>query len=186
MKRDNKTKYALLGVLSQYEGSGYDIKKFIEVSIGYFWKESFGQIYPNLKKLETEGLITSRSVTDQKGSNKIIYNITDTGRAKLKSWLKLPVENANYRNELLLKLFFGSQMSPQDILSHLGAKKNTLEKTLKEYKKIEKNLVADGYQTPDQPFWLITLNYGIRSTKAELEWINTVQENIKTKFKGGK
>lgn len=179
MKRDNKTQYALLGVLTQFEGTGYDIKKFIETSIGYFWQESYGQIYPNLKKMEKEGLISSHRIAESKGTAKINYAITPTGRQKLLDWLRLPVENANYRNELLLKLFFGSQMNSRDITDHLTTRRIALENTLNAYRAIEKNLQSDDCNSPELPYWRITLNYGISTTKAELEWILAVDENIK-------
>lgn len=57
MKRESKTQYALLGILSQCEMNGYEIRKYIESTISFFWSESFGQIYPTLTKLEEEGLI---------------------------------------------------------------------------------------------------------------------------------
>ena len=58
MKRDEAAgKFALLGILSLCPGSGYDIKKMVESSIGYFWSESYGRIYPLLEQLMKEGLI---------------------------------------------------------------------------------------------------------------------------------
>ena len=54
MAKINKTKYAILGVLSQMSGSGYDIKKCCDTSIAYFWNENYGHIYPVLKKMEEE------------------------------------------------------------------------------------------------------------------------------------
>ena len=58
MAKVNKTKYAILGVLSLKPGSVYDIKKFCDKGISYFWNENFGHIYPVLKQMEAEGVIT--------------------------------------------------------------------------------------------------------------------------------
>ncbi|MDS0525904.1 PadR family transcriptional regulator [Clostridium sp. SHJSY1] len=60
MAKTNKTKYALLGALSLMSGSGYDIKKFCDSSIGHFWNENYGHIYPVLQKMEQEELITKQ------------------------------------------------------------------------------------------------------------------------------
>ena len=57
----NKTKYAILGVLDTFPGSGYDIKKYCDKSISYFWNENFGHIYPVLKQMENEGLVSKKS-----------------------------------------------------------------------------------------------------------------------------
>ena len=43
------------------EVSGYDIKKWADWSVGYFyWSPSFSQIYSELKRLESHGYATSR------------------------------------------------------------------------------------------------------------------------------
>src|ERR1035441_9620557 len=52
----NRTAYVLLGLLSiEPNQSGYDLRKAIESSVGYFWGESYGQIYPTLKRLAAGG-----------------------------------------------------------------------------------------------------------------------------------
>ena len=60
--RARSTPYAVLGMLSLSPMSGYDIRKESETSIGFFWSESYGQIYPALRELETRRLIRRRSV----------------------------------------------------------------------------------------------------------------------------
>ena len=50
MAKENRSKYAVLGMLATGPKSGYDIKQTIETSIGHFWNESYGQIYPILKR----------------------------------------------------------------------------------------------------------------------------------------
>lgn len=73
MAKENKSRYALLGVLSVCPGSGYDIKKFMEQSTGYFWSESYGQIYPLLKQLEQEGLATHHTEKQEGKPERYVY-----------------------------------------------------------------------------------------------------------------
>jgi len=61
VSRENKSRYALLGMLSYMPMSGYDLRKFIESSTSNFWSESYAQIYPMLKQLTREGLTTSHT-----------------------------------------------------------------------------------------------------------------------------
>lgn len=85
--KDRKSKYAILGMLSIEPMSGYDIKKEIQESISYFWTESYGQIYPVLKSLVAEKLVTK---TVQKGVGKPdrhVYSLTERGRKELQTWL---------------------------------------------------------------------------------------------------
>ena len=189
MKRENKTQYALLGILTQYECTGYDMKKFIETSIGYFWSESFGQIYPNLKKLEQQGLIRKARTADAKGNDRIVYAITATGRKKLQQWLAKPAEPLAERNELLLKLFFGSQLDHSGIRRHLQRHHEMGEATLKVYADVEKDIAAYKDKSPDYPFWRMTLDYGIERTKMELKWVksaNEILDSIAKKKTGSK
>ncbi|MFQ5352803.1 MAG: PadR family transcriptional regulator [Candidatus Binatia bacterium] len=110
MAAPNRTAYAILGFLTVKPMSGYDVKKAVEASIDNFWKESYGQIYPILKRLSEEGSIEkSESATGGKRPRHL-YTITERGREKLKSWLREPTEPSPVRMELLLKLFFGSQV----------------------------------------------------------------------------
>lgn len=176
MKRENKTQYALLGILTQYECSGYDMKKFIETSIGYFWSESFGQIYPNLKRLEQQGLVRKARTADAKGTDRIIYAITANGRKKLQQWLAKPAEPLAERNELLLKLFFGSQLDAEGMRRHLQRHRETAEATLKEYAGVEHDIASYRDKSPDYPFWRMTLDYGIQRTKMELQWVKSACE----------
>src|SRR4030095_11018715 len=82
-----RSKYAMLGMLSIRPMSGYDIKKAVEGSINYFWTESYGQIYPMLKSLVAERLVT-KTVKKQGGKpDWHVYKLTTHGRKQLHTWL---------------------------------------------------------------------------------------------------
>src|SRR2546430_17623984 len=117
MAKENKSKYAVLGVLSRCPGSGYDIKKFMEQSNSNFWNESYGQIYPILKQLVGEGLATTHAEKQKGKPERYIYTLTVKGQQELARWLNESIEYAVERNELLLKLFFGRHTSPAKISS---------------------------------------------------------------------
>src|SRR5438093_13649890 len=119
MAKENKSRYAILGMLSQGPRSGYAIKRAIEQSVANFWKESYGQIYPILKQLADEGLTTSHAEKQAGKPERYVYTITEQGRAELRRWLSEPIEYAVERNELLLKLFFGKRGSVADNIKHV-------------------------------------------------------------------
>jgi DNA-binding PadR family transcriptional regulator len=60
-KRSSSSKEVLLGLLTVEPMSGYDLGQVIRDSVGHFWNESYGQIYPNLKKLASEGFVSSKT-----------------------------------------------------------------------------------------------------------------------------
>src|SRR5215470_7305675 len=107
MAKENKSRYALLGMLGIRPGSGYDIKKFMEQSTSNFWNESYGQIYPLLKQLSEEGLATSHAEKQEGKPERKIYTLTEEGKDELVNWLGTTVEETPERIEILLKLFFG-------------------------------------------------------------------------------
>ena len=82
MAREKKIDMVILGLLSHDDLSGYDIKKRIDSMISFFWKGSFGNIYPALKDMEEAGLVNRISESDS-GREKIIYKITDKGSESL-------------------------------------------------------------------------------------------------------
>lgn len=113
-----KTRYIVLGLLAHSPQTGYSIKKAIEYQFNHFWQESYGQIYPTLKRLVAEGLAVETADSGN-GRGQITYTITDTGKAVLKDWLSETPEIEKLRYEILLKLSFGSSTEPPVILGHL-------------------------------------------------------------------
>ena len=75
MTKENKSKYALLGILSMCPGSGYDIKKLMEQSTSNFWSESYGQIYPILKQLVAADLATRHTEKQERQTRAICIHV---------------------------------------------------------------------------------------------------------------
>lgn len=178
MAKANKTKYALLGVLNLMSGSGYDIKKFCDSSIGFFWNENYGHIYPVLQKMEKEELVTKRVEQTEGKPSKNIYSITEKGREELKEWLKLPIDQEPVRSELLLKIFLSRDLPVTDLIKNLEQIKENCEKELLQYSNIENLMNSRSEQTSKKTLtlWTITLNNGKQGAEAKLKWCN---ESIK-------
>ena len=181
MPKLNKTKFAILGVLTLKPGSGYDIKKFCDQSISMFWNENFGHIYPVLKKLEAENLVIKSKEENGGRPARYIFSITQAGREALAAWLVEPVEQTPARLELLLKLFFAKNISPEPIL-------NELERMLKKHQTyhencqlIEKKLVEKekGKHDDGYPYWLAAIRYGIYDSEFKIKWVKETIQTIK-------
>lgn len=113
-----KTRFVLLGLLAHSPQTGYTIKKAIEYQFSHFWQESYGQIYPALKTLVSEGLAVEDS-KPQDGRGQIVYSITEAGKEVLKKWLNEAPDIEKLRYEILLKIAFGENTEPEIILGHL-------------------------------------------------------------------
>ncbi|MGE5704103.1 MAG: PadR family transcriptional regulator, partial [Clostridia bacterium] len=102
-------KTIILGFLNDGEMSGYDIKQSFSNSIGFFYDASFGAIYPALRKLEEEGLVTKREIIQSGKPNKILYNITTEGQAVFQKEMMTPIQQPVVRSDMLVKLFFAGK-----------------------------------------------------------------------------
>lgn len=168
MNRSHKTKYALLGMLSQRPMSGYDIKKALQTSTNFFWQESDGQIYPALAKLLADKSIICLAAKANEVRARKVYKITAKGLKELKEWLNKDPVPTIPRNELLLKLFFGLNVPTQINRKHILEHQQMLVKRLAIFKKIEKDLSNDN--SPHLPYWQLTLKFGEYITQAQLDW----------------
>src|SRR5581483_3140252 len=108
MAKSSKSQFAILGMLAILKkSSGYDLKKHMESSTQYFWKETFSSIYPILEDLEKQKLITKLDVPIRNDRKRNVYTLTTAGKDVLEKWLMQVPDDIQVRNELLLKLFFG-------------------------------------------------------------------------------
>lgn len=170
MIRENKSKYAVMGFLSLGPMSGYDIKKMFEQSIINFWNESYGQIYPILKRLVDEGLAT-RSVEKQIGKpDRHVYALTEGGRKELQHWLTEPAEHQKQRIEILLKLFFGRQVPVEDNIRHVERFREVQRQLLQKLGSIEGSVKGEHTGNPDLPYWLMTVSFGQHVYQALIQW----------------
>jgi DNA-binding PadR family transcriptional regulator len=110
----------ILGMLRLGPRSGYDIKRFVDKSTRFFWAASYGQIYPELKRLERAGLIEGES--DPTGNRRrVVYKLTPAGEAALHEWLVSPSLSYELRDEGFLKLFFADALDRAEALELVRA-----------------------------------------------------------------
>jgi PadR family transcriptional regulator AphA len=168
----------LLGLLTIESMSGYDLGQTIRQSIGHFWNESYGQIYPNLKMLAAEGSVTSK-IEKQKGKpDRHIYSITKKGRERLAKWLAVPPQPEVPRNEMLLKLFFGTQVSPDIPIGYLKRMMESESAALERFKTILA-AINKSRQYPDTPYWKMAARFGEIEMEAHLRWADETLAELK-------
>jgi DNA-binding PadR family transcriptional regulator len=142
----------------------------ISQSIGYFWSESFGQIYPALRKLTAEGYVEKKTERQKGRPDRHMYSLTKSGRKRLEEWLMVPATPEVPRNELLLKLFFGSHAPVSASRENVTAFVATHERALKGYAQIVKEIKRERGSDPQAPYWLMTVSYGRHYSEALVKW----------------
>lgn len=168
--RFNSSRYALLGLLSLGPRSGYDLKKLIDGSIAHFWSESFGQIYPILRRLEAEGLARRRSERQNGKPDRQVYSLTSKGQEELQRWLQHPARPEGFRSELLLKLFLGAHVPLDATVRQIQEFRKRQQALLATYAGLERRLRTEAPGHPDLPYWLMTLRYGQCRVDALMRW----------------
>jgi len=167
----NQTGFLILGMLSiESNRSGYDIRKAVESSVSYFWQESYGQIYPTLKRLVAEGLIEPRRPSTRGRPERREYSITARGRASLQEWLASPYREDPPRNEFLLKLFFGRSLPREARLRHIRGFQDKNRHLLAALEELQRQAQTHNAGNPHLPFWMLTLSFGIAHVRASLDW----------------
>jgi DNA-binding PadR family transcriptional regulator len=104
----------LLGFLMRNSMTGYDLKKAFSISFSFFSGLSYGSIYPALKKMEKQGLITQRLEIQDGAPNRKVYTITEAGEAAFLDALRSPFAQEQPKNAFLMRLFFFAHLSPED------------------------------------------------------------------------
>lgn len=179
MARQNKTKYAVLGLLSRSSNSGYDIKKRFEHYIGKFWSESYGQIYPVTRALVAEGSSTCKIERTEGKPDRHVFSITDKGMKELREWLAQPTEPHKERLEVLLKLMCGKHMPMEANVRLIERFRNEWTTHLKSYGEIEAQLRSDFENDPHLPYWLMSVNCGIHLANAYIAWCDETIEALR-------
>jgi DNA-binding PadR family transcriptional regulator len=137
--------WAVLGLLARRPLSGYDIKRAIDRTIRHFWAASYGQIYPELKRLEAAGWIEGRDGSRGARSRRV-YSITDEGRSQLRDWLHGTETRIELRDESLLRLFFADTLPSDEALGLLRGRRQGYAEMLAYLRSLD-----DG-SGPDPPF----------------------------------
>ena len=161
--------YAILGLVSFEEMSGYDLKRFADRSIHhFFWSPSASQVYSELRRLESMGYVVERSVEQRTRPDKRLYRITYRGSEELRRWLDHPdLDQGVRKSTFLLKLFLRRDDSYDVAIDQLLARLGQLEGTLAEYEQIERDIEDVG----EWLFPYLVLQAGLAKVSAEIEWI---------------
>jgi len=166
---NSKTHIVILGLLSEEPLSGYDIKKLIDIRFRFFWSESYGQIYPTLKKMVNEGLIKALSQTkDNRGKQR--YEITSLGRKTLTLWQAQEPEKESLRLELLLKMYFSLGSDPHILINYIKSFQSSHIQDLMILNSFKKELssIPDPYQNHQNI--LSVIEFGVKTNTAYLQW----------------
>lgn len=158
--------YVILGFLENTDDpkSGYDLKQLVDQSTRFFFAASYGQIYPELKKLSDAGLVEGVSQPTG-GRARVEYSITGDGSDALRVWLLENKTRLEMRDEGLLRVFFSDHLSREERIAKLREMREDRAVSLAELEAVE---CAIGDSIPDMPSH--ALEYGLGLHRYVIDW----------------
>jgi PadR family transcriptional regulator, regulatory protein AphA len=164
--------WGLLGLLEQRPRSGYDLKRAVDRTIRHFWAASYGQIYPELKRLEEAGWIEGSD--DARGArSRRVYTVTPEGRARLRHWLLRREWRIELRDESLLQLFFADVLEPGEALELLADRREGYRQMLRHLESLD-----DG-AGPDPTYIDLVYRWGLDHCRWGIAWCEEQERRLR-------
>jgi PadR family transcriptional regulator, regulatory protein AphA len=163
--------YLVLGITAlRGPSTPYDLKQFVQLSIGHFWPFPHTQLYAEPERLAEAGLLDERR--EDGGRRRRHYTITDAGREQLEAWLAEPVTSPTEIRDLgVLKLFFSELSGTDEVLALADEQAAAHRAKLAVYDGILERF-AD---RPDLANRLLSVELGIRLARAAASFWDDVQ-----------
>ena len=181
------TAKVILGMLAARPRSGYEIKQLVDSSARFFWAASYGQIYPELKKLEKAGLISGDD-SSTGARQRTTFRLTSKGRRVAREWMATAPEVLEVRDEGLLKLFFAGSIDPERAAEIARERAAVSREKAAELRAIadqidEAGTPAGAEAQPDAGS-LAVLRYGIAASEWTAEWFERTAEDLERETTG--
>ncbi|MDZ5472902.1 PadR family transcriptional regulator [Bacillus sp. 31A1R] len=163
--------YAILGMLTHKDMTGYEIKTAFDSTIKCLWPSHLSQIYRELGKLESKESVSSYIEQQDIRPDKKVYSITESGKEEFLEWLHSTPKNKNtvIKDEVGLRMFFGNQVSGRELKFQLQSFIKDKRETLTYLDSVVKN-IEDGPFTDEKMYWLFSVRKSIKTISAEVEW----------------
>lgn len=167
------TARVILGLLRFGPRTGYDVKRVTDFSTRFFWRASYGQIYPELRGLQKAGLVRMREEPRGRRPRRV-YELTRKGERALSVWLLGDSELYEVRDEGLLRLFFGELLSADDLLALVRRRRAWFEGAGTHFRGI-----AAGLGDVEGPSGEV-LRYGIELMDWNAEWWSNLESRLES------
>ena len=180
-------KYAILGLINRETMTGYDLMKVFNKELVNFWHAKHSQIYPELKKLTDEGMITFETILEGDKLKKKLYSITELGKKDFQSWIaKQDLLEPTPKDIFKLKSYFIESMTREEILKQFEYQLVQRNEKLKKLKSVMKQIS----NTKDIPN-IISSEYGdyivlkaaIMREKAYIDWLEDCIDEVKNNLR---
>jgi DNA-binding PadR family transcriptional regulator len=175
---------AILVSLCEQSGSGYELTRRFDRSIGYFWSATHQQIYRTLRTMEADGWVSATVVVQRGRPDKKVYTVSDAGRFELARWIAAPLGVASGRagalgdnrtREVAVKLRGAAFGDPGALHEQIVALRAERAQLLDTYRGFEKKQFPDPAVLRDNALHqYLVLRGGIRAEEGTIDWLDEV------------
>jgi DNA-binding PadR family transcriptional regulator len=167
------TAYVILGMIRLGRSNGYEIKQLVDVSTRFFWAASYGQIYPELKRLEDAGLVEGVDAPTG-GRQRRSYRLTSAGEEALHDWLVSDTDLVfEMRDEGLLRFFFADVMTTDEAIDHLRRMRRRHEEIVARLELVEPAAAESGHR-----FVHLTARFGLDFHRWIVDWCTDMEHEL--------
>ncbi|GIE81855.1 PadR family transcriptional regulator [Actinoplanes philippinensis] len=175
--------HAILVSLLERPGSGYELARRFERSIGRFWTATHQQIYRVLKRMEVDGWVVAEEIGQDRRPDKRSFSVADSGRRALVEWLRAPVQPEAVRHELAVKIrgaAFTDEAGRAALISEVERYRADHETLLYTYVNGEKRDFLDREsEDVGQRLQHVVLRGGIAYERMLLDWLDDVLATLR-------
>lgn len=180
--------HAILVSLCEQAGSGYELARRFDRSIGYFWTASHQQIYRTLRTMENDGWVQATTVAQQGRPDKKVYSVAGPGRAELARWIAAPLVGRgsavadNRTRDVAVKVrgaAYGDRAALCEQIAALRAERAELLETYRGFaaRQFPDPAALDGSALHQY----LVLRGGIRAEESALAWLDEVTDALQEK-----
>ncbi len=173
--------HAILVALCEQSGSGYELARRFDRSIGYFWAATHQQIYRTLRAMEDDGWVHVTPVTQQGRPDKKVYAASDAGRAELARWIAEPLSGRgstvadNRTRDLAVKVRGVEHGDIEALRAQVVSLRAERAELLDTDRGFEKSQFPDPSTLSSAPLHqYLVLRGGIRAEESAIYWLDEV------------
>jgi DNA-binding PadR family transcriptional regulator len=168
-KRAGVLELAVLGLLHESPMHGYELRKRLNAMLGTFRAFSYGSLYPCLKELLAQGLITedAESSSPEGGRAKIVYKLTAEGKEHLQDLLDASGPAAWEDESFGVHFAFFGQTDAAVRLRILEGRRSRLEERLDNVR-LSLSRTRERLDT----YTIELQKHGLESVEREVRWLN--------------
>ncbi|MEU0879520.1 PadR family transcriptional regulator [Lentzea sp. NPDC005914] len=165
---------AVMATLLDGEASGYDLAKAFDASVANFWMCTPQQLYRELDRMESDGLVVARTVEQERRPNKRLFSLTDRGLEALAEFTAGPHKPTAIRDELLVAVMAADD-NAEAVTASIQERKRWAEAKIARYDRLRVKLLGgrteDEYLTTAErvgPY--LTLLRGLSFERDNVRW----------------